>query len=79
MNAFFNTLLAFYSPYKDYEKYKDSTTIMNFFINFSNNVFKTKYEKQPDKFYFVYFNQNNDRLKDIQKNTKLLEKSQIEY
>ena len=52
---------------------------MNFFINFSNNVFNTKYEKQPDKFYFVYFNQNNDRLKDIQKNTKLLEKSQIEY
>ena len=79
MNAFFNTFLAFYSPYKDYEKYKDSTTIMNFFINFSNNVFNTKYKKQPDKFYFVYFNQNNDRLKDIQKNTKLLEKSQIEY
>ena len=79
MNSFFNTFLAFYSPNRDYEKYKDNTTLMNFFISFSNNVFGTNYQKQPEKFYFVYFNQNNDRLKDIQKNTKLLEKSQIEY
>ena len=79
MNSFFNTFLAFYSPNRDYEKYKDNTTLMNFFISFSNNIFGTNYQKQPEKFYFVFFNQSDAKLKDISKNTKLFKKSEIEY
>lgn len=79
MNSFFNTFLAFYSPKQNYSEYKDSRTLMNFFINFSNDVFNTNYKKQNDKFYFVYFNQNKDLLRKIHRNTKQLTEKQIHY
>ena len=52
MNSYFNTFTAVYTNKKLYNNYKKQKSLINFFIEFSNEVFNTKYKNEPDILYF---------------------------
>lgn len=50
----FNTFLAYYNPDIDINEYKNTVSLINFFRQFSNDVFKTDFEYLKNK--YVYYN-----------------------
>ncbi len=50
----FNTFLAFYNPESNMENYNKTNSLLNFYINFTNETFGTEKENLPDKKFYNY-------------------------
>lgn len=50
---YFNTFLAYYNPDMQHELYNNSGSLVNFYINFSNDIFGTKIKNVENKHYYL--------------------------
>ena len=79
INSTFNTFLAFYNPDKNYQNYKDKECLINFFRQFSNDVFKTKYPLLKCEYHYLYQSTHEEDFSVIYKNIVNMKKSDFAY